>query len=1416
MNTKRGAAPLRWLRGLACLALAGVLGLPGLVQASPGCVALNGQSGTIAGYGYVQLLTNSQPVNQGDYVTLTTSGQIFYGGSFLQMSANNSTVSGTEGGSGVGADNLSNAVNSPATYSVTCGSAGASISGVSPSSATAGSSVVISGSGFWGATQVLFGATPATAFTVNYSGGTTPIINATVPNGSGTVAITVITDAGTYSGGSFTFTAPTANAVNATVAYGSSNNAIALSITGTATSVAVASVAAHGTATASGTSISYTPTAGYSGSDSFTYTATNVAGTSAPATVSITVNAVVPGAPTIGAATAGNAQATVSFTPPASNGGSAITGYTVTSSPGGITGSGASAPITLIGLTNGTAYTFTVTATNNVGTGAASAASNSVTPLAAPTAAAKSVTTAYNTVASIDLSGSITGTGITAVTIGTAPTHGTVSVSGEVVTYTPSSTYYGGSDSFTYTATNPGGTSSAATVTITVGAPAVPTVAAKSVSTAYNTAASIDLSGSISGVDITAVTIGTSPTHGTVSVSGEVVTYTPSPTYYGGSDSFTYTATNPGGTSVPATVTITVGAPTAPTAAAKSVTTAYNTAASIDLTSSITGVDITAVTIGTAPTHGTVSVSGETVTYTPSPTYYGGSDSFTYTVTNPGGTSTAATVTITVGVPAAPTATAKAVSTAYNTAASIDLTGSITGVDITAVTIGAAPAHGTASVSGETVTYTPSSTYYGGSDSFTYTVTNPGGTSSAATVTITVGAPAVPIVAAKSVTTAYNTAASIDLISSISGVDITGVTIGTAPMHGTVSVSGETVTYTPSPTYYGGSDSFTYTATNPGGTSSAATVSVTVTPLSVPVAKPLAVVTLAGEPVLVQAWAGATGPQPFTGAGVITQPSHGSASASGGQITYVPVAGFTGSDTFGYEVINSFGHSLPATVTVTVLPAGSATGSSVTLTTTPGTPVSTNLATIVPGSYVSSTLVGMSPANAGNVALSQPSTLTFSPAPGFHGLVQLSAALVSANSSVISVNVLVLVSSQPDPSKNPNVLGLINAQTEQAQRFAQSQLDNIHGRLESLHDGGGTASFSNSLSISLDGRPLQAPRSAASDGTEVPGGHPLADGNGWGMGTSNAWMRPGIGASEGVADASTTAGKPVDTDSDTASRGSGGLGAWVGGTAAFGAFDAYRQAAGFDADSIAVNVGVDQRIGQRSLVGFSLGYNHDNSTIANDGTRSIAHGYSAAFYGSFQPVPQTYIDAVLGGGKLTFDSRRHDSDSGSFLSGQRDGKQWFASLTAGYEYHKDNWLVSPYGRLEWSLSTLDGFSENGTPASALIYGNQTVRTSLAVLGLRASGQVQLSYGMLIPHARLEVGHDFQGTGTASLSYAFIPSAGSWNVLTNPYSANGTSAQLGLGLDLQLAHDLRLSTDYEYLTQPHARVQMIRLGVSKQF
>ena len=94
-----------------------------------------------------------------------------------------------------------------------------------------------------------------------------------------------------------------------------------------------------------------------------------------------------PVTPSAPVATAGDAQASVTWTKPA-DGCSTITGYTVTSSPDGqtCTTSDANAlTCDVTGLTNGTAYTFTVTATNALGTSAASSASNSVTPVAPAT-----------------------------------------------------------------------------------------------------------------------------------------------------------------------------------------------------------------------------------------------------------------------------------------------------------------------------------------------------------------------------------------------------------------------------------------------------------------------------------------------------------------------------------------------------------------------------------------------------------------------------------------------------------------------------------------------------------------------------------------------------------------------------------------------------------------------------------------------------------------------------------------------------------------------------------------------------------------------------------------------------------------------------------------------------------------------
>ncbi len=112
-----------------------------------------------------------------------------------------------------------------------------------------------------------------------------------------------------------------------------------------------------------------------------------------------------PDAPTNVQATAGDGEATVAWSPPASDGGSDINGYTVTSEPDGVSvtvGPGATQAV-VTGLTNGTSYTFTVVATNVVGDGPPSAPSNAVTPHAIdpPTAPRNPVATASDRSATV-------------------------------------------------------------------------------------------------------------------------------------------------------------------------------------------------------------------------------------------------------------------------------------------------------------------------------------------------------------------------------------------------------------------------------------------------------------------------------------------------------------------------------------------------------------------------------------------------------------------------------------------------------------------------------------------------------------------------------------------------------------------------------------------------------------------------------------------------------------------------------------------------------------------------------------------------------------------------------------------------------------------------------------------------------
>jgi len=456
----------------------------------------------------------------------------------------------------------------------------------------------------------------------------------------------------------------------------------------------------------------------------------------------------------------------------------------------------------------------------------------------APVASDQSITTPEDTSVDITLSATDADGDPLTYSIVDVPSHGTVTLSDNTATYTPDANY-NGADSFTFNANDGTVDSNTATVSITVtGVNNVPVASDQSVTTPEDTSVDITLSATDADGDALTYSIVDVPSHGTVTLLDNTATYTPDANY-NGADSFTFNANDGTVDSNTATVSITVtGVNNVPVASDQSVTTPEDT--SVDITLSATDADGDALTysIVDVPSHGTVTLLDNTATYTPDANY-NGADSFTFNANDGTVDSNTATVSITVtGVNNVPVASDQSVTTPEDT--SVDITLSATDVDGDALTysIVDVPSHGTVTLSGNTATYTPTSNY-NGADSFTFNANDGIVDSNTATVSITVTAvDDAPVASDQSVTTPEDTSVDITLSATDADGDSLTYSIVDVPSHGTVTLSGNTATYTPDANY-NGADSFTFNANDGTDDSNTATVSITVSAVNdAPVADP--------------------------------------------------------------------------------------------------------------------------------------------------------------------------------------------------------------------------------------------------------------------------------------------------------------------------------------------------------------------------------------------------------------------------------------------------------------------------------------------------------------------------------------------------------------------------------------------------
>lgn len=563
-----------------------------------------------------------------------------------------------------------------------------------------------------------------------------------------------------------------------------------------------------------------------------------------------------PSAPTIGAATAGNAQATVAFSSPASNGGSAITSYTVTSSPGNKTATGTSSPLVVTGLTNGTAYSFTVTATNSVGTSPASTASNAVTPVApvvtptpaptVPSAPIMGSATAGNGQATIVFAAPASNGG-SAITSYTATSNAGQFATSTATSITVTGLTNGTAYTFTVKATNAVGNSAASaasnsvTPAVPATAPGAPTAVVATAGAAGTSTASVTFvaPASTGGSAITGYTVTSVPAGGVDANAGSTaLTHSITGLTIGTAYTFTVKASNAvgAGTASVASAAITPLA-ALPTAPASATAVAGNAAATVNCAtpSSNGGAAITSYTAVSTP--GNFTASSPTCSMSVTGLTNGTSYTFAVHANNSAGAGLATTTNAVIpSVPVGPVTVSSAptnvVATAGNASAVVNFTlpASTGNSTIISYTVAASPGNitGTGAGSGITVPGLTNGTAY----TFTVTATNGVGASAASVASAAVTPftlPAAPTIGVATATGSGQATVSFTAPAN-NGSAITLYTVTSTP--GNFTATGTTAApITVTGLTNGTAYTFAVTATNAAGTSAASVASNAVVPV---------------------------------------------------------------------------------------------------------------------------------------------------------------------------------------------------------------------------------------------------------------------------------------------------------------------------------------------------------------------------------------------------------------------------------------------------------------------------------------------------------------------------------------------------------------------------------------------------------
>jgi outer membrane autotransporter protein len=561
-----------------------------------------------------------------------------------------------------------------------------------------------------------------------------------------------------------------------------------------------------------------------------------------------------------------------------------------------------------------------------------------------------------------------------------------------------------------------------------------------------------------------------------------------------------------------------------------------------------------------------------------------------------------------------------------------------------------------------------------------------------------------------------------------------------------------------------------------------------------------AAVTPAGTPVAIPVLANDVG----TGLSItqVTPPAHGSAAANpDGTITYTPAANFAGGDSFTYTIINSFGQTDSATVTVTVIaPALDAVNDA---TTTPaGTPVAIPVLANDVGTGLSITQV--TPPAHGSAAANPDGTITYTSVPNFTGADAFTYTITDGIGTDTATVTVTVTRGKEDTQKlledstdNPNAKEI--GQTIGGLCFDQAASTNFLRDCDDLIDAAGNGDpgvgqalqqiTPDALGIAVDASLTSAQAQMVNVKSRMTSLRTGVMGinldrlniqrGGWTLsGRDLRYLLASLGGG----------GPSADADMNL-----GALGIFASGTLNLGNKDGTENQTGFDFKTVALTVGADYRFSDQVVLGAALSYSLIDSDVDGNGGYLDTRGYSLTLYGTYYPSDQFYIDGMVNYGWNDYDQQRNvvyqvqNTKVNQQFDSNYSGKQFFVDVGTGYEFTRGNLIFGPEARLSYLDVRVDPFQEradNDNPGSAwaVAIERQDLQSLVLSLGGRASYLIDQSWGVLQPQVEFSWLHEFNDDNRAVIGRfvegAVVPD-NIFQLVTDPVDKNYFKLSLGL-------------------------------------